>query len=160
MRRGCEKIGTGSEPKRRNPRKISGREGACPNFLTASECAYHFFLELEQLIPARSRRTGQIAGLCRMLPRITWSKLAVLAKMPGRARPRSGYAGSASSGSCLPSTGRPARRGGRSGRPHCADRSDRVLRLPCGSSWPENDSRPRSRCVPPNQIRQLLFCRS
>jgi hypothetical protein len=36
----------------------------------------------------------------------------------------------------------------------------RRKRLPYGSSLPENDSRPRSRSVPPNQIRQLLFCRS
>ena len=38
----------------------------------------------------------------------------------------------------------------------------RRKRLPCGSSLPENDSRPRCRCrcVPANQIRQLLFCRS
>jgi protein O-mannosyl-transferase len=36
----------------------------------------------------------------------------------------------------------------------------RRRRFLCGSSLPENDSRPRSHRVPPNQIRQSLFCRS
>ena len=35
----------------------------------------------------------------------------------------------------------------------------RRKRFLCGSSLPENDSRPRSHRVPPNQIRQSLFCR-
>jgi hypothetical protein len=41
-------------------------------------------------------------------------------------------------------------------RKHVLSRSERRL---C-SSLPENDSRPRCRCVPATQIRQLLFCRS
>ena len=44
-----------NQRKRRKPWRICGHEGACPNFFTASECAYYF--GIEQLIPARSLTT-------------------------------------------------------------------------------------------------------
>jgi hypothetical protein len=53
------KNGTGSEPKRRKPWKISGREGACPNFFTASE-RRDFFLVVDEF---QNFTTGSFASV-------------------------------------------------------------------------------------------------
>jgi hypothetical protein len=50
--RGGEKNGTGSEPKRRKPWKISSREGACSDFFTAS---YRVPLGFEELVTVGKR---------------------------------------------------------------------------------------------------------
>jgi hypothetical protein len=87
-RKGCEKNGTGSEPKRRKPWKISGCEGACPNFFTASEGTTGVPGCLTRMIrlACPTLQTETPPNSCDGRRRTTWNSLSP--KTPPRPLPR------------------------------------------------------------------------